>query len=186
MVLLLNCLWWQCCSQAALTNFLVYFFTKFVFASTHVGKIEHWAGQTATQHLGPPKHLLFHHLKKSFSVDRGDVYLCLEPTHFVRPRHRFTNQTVRPKLHQRFVDCIENAFVKNKDWLSLWRLVLICEPFALDKGFLSGLLNFEVKVYRNNWIFCEVQSGFKMHIASKLWNLHLHKCISRLSYDRLG
>jgi hypothetical protein len=51
------------------------------------------------------------HLEQPLSVHRVDVYLGLKSTYFGRPRHRLSRASIRPELHQTFIQGVEVTLV---------------------------------------------------------------------------
>ena len=112
---------------------------------------EDWAWQAAAESLGPSEDFLLDHLEKSFGVDRADFDLCLQSSHLVGPRHRFSCQSIGPELHETFIDCVEEAFVLNVYALP-HQLSLLARvgSFPCNHSLFTGLLYFQVEVHWND------------------------------------
>jgi len=110
---------------------------------------------------------LFDHLEKTFSVDRANIDLCLEASHFVGPRHRFASEAVWSELHKTLIDGVEEALVLDVDGLpDHLRLLRHVWSLPREQGFLSGFFDLEVEVNWDDRVLLQVLSRLKVLIGA--------------------
>lgn len=68
-------------------------------------------GLAARVGLDPAEHVLLHHEEEPLRVDRARVHLGLQAPVSVAPRHGLALKTIRSKLYEALVQCIEHRLV---------------------------------------------------------------------------
>lgn len=151
----------------------------------------------------PTENLLLHHLEKTLSVYRVDIYVSLKPPVFHRPRHWLANHAIGPELGQALIYGIEDRLVEDMLALLLQRRGLKCKSWlrrltggvildvrpGIPLGYLvfklSLLLNIQIHVNGKNGVLQRVNAWFKMIVFSWLLGLKLIQLVSQVFLDRL-
>ena len=184
-VLVLDCILGENLGQASFPDFLQQVFLKLVPPCAWVREIKNWSGQTTAENLSPPENLLPNHLEKSLCVNTCDFYFRLQPSYFVRPGHRLSDNTIWSEFHQRFIDCVKNAFVESFYGIPQSKSSLIRILSSDCQRLLTRCFNIMIKSCWHNRVLTNIESSLEVIAAANIRCLHQIKCIYRWSLYRL-